>query len=117
MNYSPTYGGVIWTNHALDRLKEREFSQEKARQAFYSPDYQQSGKKPGTVEYKKRFGTETVTVIATKNNRSEWVIISTWIDPPLPGTKDSFKKKRYIEYQKASNLKKIWLIIKEQLGF
>jgi len=111
------YGGLIWTNHALARLNERQFSQETAAIAYSAPDYTKAGKHPGTTEYQKRFGKQTVTLIVSKNNMGEKIVVSAWIDPPFAGTKDAQNRQRYLEYQKASGLKKIWLIIKEQLGF
>lgn len=107
----------IWTNHALQRLKERQFNQEQAKLAFSQPDRIKPGKKSNTWEYIKQFGKQTVTLIVTNNHQSEKIVISAWIDPPHFGTKDYQQKQRYREYHRSSGLKKIWLIIKEQLGF
>jgi hypothetical protein len=111
------YGGLIWTNHALTRLRERQFSQQTATTCYTSPDYTKPGKQPGTTEYQKRLGAKTITLIISKNRTGEKVVVSAWIDPPAEGTKDYRHRQNYLEYQKASSLKKIWLIIKEQLGF
>lgn len=107
----------IFTKHALERLKERQFSQEQAKLALTSPDQTKPGKKSNTWEYLKKFGQKTVTLIVTNNNQGEKIVVSAWIDPPIYGTADYHKKKRYQEYYRSSGLKKIWLIIKEQLGF
>jgi len=107
----------IFTKHALERLKQRQFSQEQAKLALTSPDQTKPGKKDNTWEYLKKFGKQTVTLIVINNNQGEKVVISAWINPPIFGTKDYQQKQRYQEYYKSSGLKKIWLIIKEQFGF
>lgn len=106
------YGNVVWTNHALDRLSERRFSQEMALNTFNHPDKSLPGKQAGTKEYKKRFGKSWVTVIAVQNERGEWVILSCWIDPPFPGTADAKKREAFIRYRKAGFWKKLLLEFK-----
>lgn len=108
--------GLIWTTHALSRLTERRFTQHMARETFYQPDKVHPGREKGTTEYQKRFGQSRVTVIAKQNEQHEWIIISCWIDPPLPGTKDAMKKETYRRYQKAGFWKKVWMVILKQLG-
>src|SRR5690242_10196221 len=116
-SFSQHYSGVIWTNHALERLAQRQFPQDMALQTFRTPDRTLSGKQSGTTEYQKRFGSSLVTVIARQNEKQEWIILSCWIDPPLPGTLDSKKKEAYKHYQKASNWGKFWITLKQQLHF
>lgn len=107
----------IFTKHALERLKERQFSQAQANLTLTSPDKIKPGKKNNTWEYLKKYSQKTVTLIVTNNNQGEKIVVSAWIDPPIHGTKDYQQKQRYQEYHRSSGLKKIWLIIKEQLGF
>lgn len=116
MSFNNHYGGVIWTNHALKRLYQRGLKQEKALEAFHSPDRTLIGKKSGTSEFQKRFGPSFVTIIATKNDHNEWIILSCWIDPPLPGSVDAQKKDAYKTYQKASFWKKFWIVLRQQIG-
>jgi hypothetical protein len=111
------YEDTIWTNHALNRIFERGLSQEKAYQAFKSPDHTQKGR-DGALEFQKKFGSEKVTLIAKQNDRSEWVVLSAWIDPPLPGSRDDVKQKRYQAYLKAGFWGKLWMEIKRDVfGF
>lgn len=117
MNYSHYYKGAIWTNHAVERLGQRGLTQDMASQAFSHPDVSLKGKQPGTMEYQKRFGISTVTVIAKKNERNEWIILSNWIDPPLPGTEDYKKREDYKKYRNSSGFTKLLLTLKKQLGF
>lgn len=110
------YGGAIWTNHALERLGQRGLSQDMAWQAFNSPDQSEHGKNPGTIESRKRFGPSIVTIISKRNERNEWIILSCWIDPPLPGTEDFKKRQDYLKNKKASFWGKLWYTLKKQLG-
>lgn len=99
------YKNLIWTNHALSRLSERGLTQEIAWQAFNNPDKTSKGKN-GSNEYKKKFNGSTVSVIAKKNEKGEWIILSCWMDPPLAHKK----------YQKSSFFAKLWLTFLNQVG-
>lgn len=110
------YGGVIWTNHVLERIGQRGITQDLVLQTFQRPDRSFPGRQSGTTEYRKRFQASTVTVIAKQNDRSEWLILSAWIDPPLPGTADAKKKEEWKKYQRASFWGKIWMEVLRQLG-
>lgn len=116
MKYSTSYGNAIWTNHALERLGQRGLSQDMAWKAFQYPDRSLPGKNSGTTEYQKRFGPSLVTVIAAQNERKQWLILSCWIDPPLPGSIDIKKNEDWKKYRKAGFWGKFWLTLKKQLG-
>lgn len=117
MSYSNNYGGIIWTNHALEKLKNRGFTQDFALRAFKYPDRTIQGKKKNTFKYQKKIEESKVTIIATKNEKNEWIIISAWIDPPLPGSIDYKKQEEYKKYQKSSFWGKLLFTFKKQLGF
>lgn len=108
--------GAIWTNHALERLKERGLTQEAAGTAFKHPDFSGPATKPGSYQFQKKIGKTLVSVIAKKNEKNEWLILSAWTDPPLPGTKDEKRRENYRKYQKASFFKKILITFARQLG-
>lgn len=109
------YGKIIWTNHALDRLSERGFSQQMAWEAFKYPDKKLEGKGDST-EFQKRYGNSRVTVIAKPNEKNEWVVLSCWIDPPLPGTDDHKRQQKWRAYQKSTGIKRWILAFLRQLG-
>lgn len=118
MAYNQNYKGIIWTNHALERLKQRRLDQEIAWKAFNNPDTSVKGKQSGTMEYQKKFGKSLVTIIATKNDKREWIILSCWVDPPMEGSIDIQKKKDYIKYQKAGFWGRLWIDVRKQVfGF
>ncbi len=110
------YGGVIWTNHALEQVKKRGLTKDLAIATFNHPDESVSGRE-GSTEYKKRFGKSIVSVIAKKNERGEWIILSTWVNPPIEGTLDYKKHQEYRKYRNASGWVKFLLALKKQLGF
>lgn len=107
---------LIFTKHALERINERGMTKDIILQAFSSPDSKINGKKPDTTEFVKKIGNATVTLITKQNEAKEWILLSAWIDPPTPGTKDYKDKMRYYEYQKAGFWRKIWLTALTQLG-
>jgi hypothetical protein len=85
-------------------------------ETFLHPDSSFAGKQTGTTEYRKRFQSSLVTVIGKQNERSEWLLLSAWIDPPLAGTADARKREEWRKYQKASVWGKIWMEVLRQLG-
>lgn len=115
MSSKRAYGGAIWTNHALERLGQRGLTQELAWKAFRYPENSKRGKQKDSWEYRKKFGNSTVTVIAKQNEKYEWIILSCWIDPPLPGYFDDRKKKAYLKYKKAGFWGQLWRDFKRDL--
>lgn len=115
MSYKQYYGNLIWTHHAIDRMRNRGLTQDMAKEAFAKPDKTISGKISGSFEYQKQFGSLRVTLIVKQNEKYEWIVLSAWIDPPLPGSPDAKQKERYWKYQKASFWVKLWLTLKKQL--
>lgn len=101
MSYSQHYKGLIWTNHVLQRLEERKIPQDWAWRAFKFPDSIQKGKRNNTVEHIKQYKNLQVTLIATKNDKNEWILISCWVDPPLPGSIDIKKRHEYVRNKRA----------------
>lgn len=119
---------VVFTNHSIERLKERGIKGEMVWSTVRLFDSKKNGKQKDTIEFTKKFGNRTVTSICMKNNLGEWVVLSAWMDPPLEGTNDykkheDYKKeiKREKEHSKkmvkASFWGKLWLTFKKQAGF
>lgn len=118
---------VVFTNHSIERLKERGIKGEMVWSTVRFPDVKKSGKQKDTIEFSKKIGNRTVTSICKKNNLGEWVVLSAWIDPPIEGTADfrnreayKRKQKKEIEYykrmEKASFWGKLWLTFRKQFG-
>lgn len=117
MSYQQYYGGAIWTNHAIERMQRRGLPQQTAWEAFAHPSASSKGKQPGTSQYQRKIDRTLVTIIAKQNEKNEWIILSAWVDPPLPGSPDAKAKSSYKNYQKASAFRKFLLTVKEQLKF
>lgn len=116
MLYKQYFGGLIWTHHAIERMKARGLSQDMAKEAFAKPDKTLPGKTQGSFEYQKQFDSSRVTLIAKQNDKYEWIVLSAWIDPPLPGSPDAKQKVAYYQYQKAGFWGKLWLTFRNQTG-
>ena len=72
------YGGVIWTNHALDRLRERGIKQGDAWATWRNPQESRKGTIPGSWIYHRSYGSVQIEVVAKQNEKREWIIISVW---------------------------------------
>lgn len=72
------FGGVIWTNHALKRLKERNISQGDAWATFRRPEQSKYAKSKGAWVYYKTYGNQKIEVVAKQNEKKEWIILSVW---------------------------------------
>ncbi len=79
------YKGVIWTNHALDRMKRRGIKQGDAWATFRRPDSSRYAKSKGAWVYYKAYGDQKIEVVAKKNPSTSsgpsaggWIILSVW---------------------------------------
>jgi hypothetical protein len=84
------YGGVIWTNHVLQRLQERQISQDMALLTLKHPERSRFAATKQAWVYNKTFGRLDIEVVATQNERHEWVVMSVW------GRPREFRKDRYL---------------------
>lgn len=116
MTGAQKYGGLIWTNHALERLQERGLPQDLAWQAYRYPDEVQKDSYKQSTTYTKRHHQHLITIVLKENERRELIVVSAWMNPPMKGTEDYNKKQQYKAYKKASFLGKLFLAIKGQLG-
>lgn len=76
-----TYGGVIWTNHALERLRQRDIKQGDAWATFNRPDQHRKGKAADSWISYKTYKDKKIEVVAKKNDKGEWIILSVWSRP------------------------------------
>ena len=72
------YGGVIWTNHAISRLQDRKIKQGDAWVTWKNPDKSRFSKSKHAFVYERTFGNQAVEVVAKKNEKNEWIILSVW---------------------------------------
>jgi len=105
----------ILTNHALTRVGERKIPESFIRETISNPDRVRVSEKGGE-EFMKVIDGKTISAIVKKNELGEKIVLSAWVNPPFPGTKDFKKKERYKQMQKAGVLKKLYLTLLDQLG-
>jgi hypothetical protein len=88
------FKGLIWTNHAIDRLRERGISQGTAWATWRHPESSKKGTSPNSWIYYRTYGREKIEVVAKKNEKGEWIILSVWSKNIRTNkSKDSFWKK------------------------
>jgi len=75
------FRGVIWTNHALQRLRDRGIKQGDAWATFRRPDQSRYAASKGAWVYYKTYGSQKIEVVAKKNEKGEWLILSVWSRP------------------------------------
>ncbi|OGY08987.1 MAG: hypothetical protein A2700_01745 [Candidatus Blackburnbacteria bacterium RIFCSPHIGHO2_01_FULL_44_64] len=74
------FGGIAWTNHALQRLKERGIKQGDAWATWRNPDQSRPGKGNLWIFY-KRYGNEKIEVITNKDKDGRTVVVTVWSRP------------------------------------
>lgn len=84
------FGGVIWTNHALQRLRERGLKQGDAWATWRRPDQSRYAASKNAWVYYKTYGHQKIEVVATQNAKKEWIILSVW-SRPVFGQKTSLE--------------------------
>ncbi len=74
------YGGLIWTNHALQRLRERGIKQGDAWATWNRPEQSRkgSGSQFGAWVYYRTYGDERIEVVAKQDEKGKWIILSVW---------------------------------------
>ena len=74
------FGGVIWTNHALQKLEERGIKQGDAWATWRRPDQSRKGK-DGSWVYYRTYSGQKIEIVAKQNEKKEWMILSVWSKP------------------------------------
>lgn len=80
------YNGVIFTNHALDRLGERNIKQGDAWATLNNPGSSRRAQRKGSWVFYRTYGNRMVEVVASKNDKGQWVVLSVW-DKMIPDRK------------------------------
>ncbi|HKC05205.1 MAG TPA: DUF4258 domain-containing protein [Patescibacteria group bacterium] len=81
------FGGVVWTNHALERLRERGIKQGDAWATWRNPDQSRSGTVTGSWVYYRNWNGTQIEVVAKHmpaqagNAKRDWLILSVWSRP------------------------------------
>lgn len=91
------FGNIIWTDHALNRMRERGIKQSDAWVTWKNPERSRYVKDKATWIYHKTFSGQRVEVVAKKNDDGRWIILSVWskslTDKKLKKKRQSFVEK------------------------
>lgn len=96
-------------------MRERGITQDQLYETYKHPDTSGDAARGG-LENKKKFGDYKVTLIYKLNELNQPVVLSCWMDPPLPGTRDAKIKENWVKYKKAGFWGKIWYTLLHQIG-
>lgn len=78
---------LIWTNHALQRLKERGIKQTDAWATWNNPDQSRYAASKGAWIYYKTYSNQKIEVVVKKNDKGESVVLSVWSKPVYSSNK------------------------------
>lgn len=86
------YKGLIWTNHALQRMRERGIKQGDAWATWSNPDQSRYATSKGAWIYYKTYGSQKIEVVAKQDLDKKWIIISVWSSMTHDNKPDQLKK-------------------------
>lgn len=109
------YQGLIFTNHLLERMRQRGITHNQIWETFKHPDKQDENRK-GATERTKKFEKYEITILFKHTPQNEVIIITCWMDPPLPGSQDARDKAWWENYRRAGFFGKAWLSFLKQTG-
>lgn len=72
------YKGVVWTDHALSRMKERGIPIDHALVTLNSPQESRRGSDKDAWVYYRTWGNDRIEVVSKQNEKREWVVLSVW---------------------------------------
>jgi len=72
--------GFIFSNHALDRVKDRSVTQDAVASVLRNPDKTFPGKKPGTTKFIRTLNDRKMHVVASYlADQKKWLVVSVWV--------------------------------------
>jgi hypothetical protein len=72
------YGNIIWTTHALNRMSERGIKQSDAFATWKNPERSRYAKAKAAWVYHKNINGQRIEIVAKKNEKGEWIVLSVW---------------------------------------
>jgi len=89
------YKELVFTNHALDRLKERKVEPGEAWATWRRPDKRYYAATKQAWVFQRNWRHRQIEVVAKQNEHRDWIVLSVWSN--------------YVTYKKPKSLwKKIW---------
>ncbi|BCX14624.1 MAG: hypothetical protein KatS3mg088_307 [Patescibacteria group bacterium] len=84
------FKGLYFTKHALERLNERGFKLSDVWAVWHNPQSSRYAASKGAYIYWRKFGNIKVEVVAKKDERGRWIVISLWAKQIYHSEKVSF---------------------------
>lgn len=88
MKSTKEFKNLIFTDHALERLRLRGLTQENIAQVLANPAKTFPAEKPDTIKFIRSLNDRRIHVVATYlPERKKWLVISVWVrgeDDPQP---------------------------------
>jgi hypothetical protein len=84
------YKGVIWTNHILKRMKERDLSYDDVYWVFKKPDEIKKSNAENGYKFYRYHDKSRFALVTKKNESGEWVFVTCWskdLDSPRKRSK------------------------------
>ena len=78
-NFQREYGGIIWTNHAIERLSKRKISQANALKVMQKPDKTFPGKKDNSVKFIRTLNGRRIHLVGALNENKKWIVVTAWV--------------------------------------
>lgn len=78
-NFQREYGGMIWTNHAMERLASRRIPQSDALKVMQRPDQTFPGKKDNTVKFIRTLNGRKIHLVGSLNESKKWVVLTAFV--------------------------------------
>lgn len=76
-----TYKDLIFTDHALERMQEREVKAGDVWATMNRPQVSREAHRQGNWVFTRDWGSEELEVVATKKEGGKWLVISVWSKP------------------------------------
>jgi hypothetical protein len=72
-----SYKNLVFTKHALERLKDRTITQDAIYQTVLAPD--QSFAQKDNTKFTRTIGGRLIHVVASSIENHQWLIVSVWV--------------------------------------
>lgn len=73
-----TYKELIFTNHALERLQQRQVDMSEVWACWRHPQKSYYAATKGAWVYRRNWRHRQIEVVAKQNERKQWVVLSVW---------------------------------------
>jgi len=106
------YKGLIFTNHILERMKQRNLNYEDVYWVFSKADEVYDAKVKGGKKFYRNWKGKRYSVVAKKNDQGQWIVLTCWAKD-LNGAKpnDHWIGNKRKDKSQDSFLKNMWKMV------